>query len=94
MLSGPSKLGSGTITYHIDKEYGLLVKMDAVMIPDVNIRTMEVKDIRINPKLSSDRFVLDLPEGVELNNYVFDEENPAAGGAEGPARQVRPTIRP
>ena len=31
---------------------------------------------------------------VELNNYVFDEENPAAGGAEGPARQVRPTIRP
>lgn len=94
VLSGPSKLGPGTITFHIDQEYGLLVKMEAIVIPDVNIRRMEVTNIRINPKLASDRFVLDVPEGVELQQYVYDDEHPAPGSDARPAPQVRPGIKP
>ncbi len=60
--------GQGKTVIHFDKESGQMIKM-VVFAPDGKpMTTMTYSDIKINDKISPDRFVFKAPPGVEVQD--------------------------
>ena len=48
------------------KDSGIMIKMVGLDAEGKAIMTMNVKDVKLNPEISPDRFVFKAPEGVEV----------------------------
>ena len=64
----PDQVGMGKTVIHYDKESGQMVKMVTYTPDGKPMATMTYSDIKINDKISPDRFVFKAPPGVEVQD--------------------------
>ena len=64
----PDQAGQGKTVIHYDKESGQMIKMVAYTPDGKPMTTMTYSDIKINDKISPDRFVFKAPPGVEVQD--------------------------
>jgi outer membrane lipoprotein-sorting protein len=55
-----------TMRYYYDKGSGMMVKMAGKTVDGKTTMTSIVKDLKVNPDISADRFVFKVPEGVHV----------------------------
>jgi len=64
----PDQAGQGKTVIHYDKESGQMIKMVTYTPDGKPMTTMTHSDIKINDKISPDRFVFKVPPGVEVQD--------------------------
>ena len=64
----PDQAGLGKTVIHYDKESGQMIKMVTYTPDGKPMTTMTYSDIKINDKISPDRFVFKAPPGVEVQD--------------------------
>jgi len=64
----PDQAGVGKTVIHYDKESGQMIKMITYTPDGKPMSTMTYSDIKINDKISPDRFVFKAPPGVEVQD--------------------------
>ena len=61
---GPQPMSKSKM--YFAKDSGIMIKMVGLDAEGKAIMTMNVKDVKLNPKISPDRFVFKAPEGVQV----------------------------
>jgi len=64
----PDQAGQGKTVIHFDKESGQMIKMVTYTPDGKPMSTMTYSDIKINDKISPDRFIFKAPPGVEVQD--------------------------
>ncbi len=64
----PDQAGQGKTVIHYDKESGQMIKMVTYAPDGKPMNTMTYSDIKINDKISPERFVFKAPPGVEVQD--------------------------
>ena len=64
----PDQSGQGKTVIHYDKESGQMIKMVTYTPDGKPMSTMTYSDIKINDKISPDRFIFKAPPGVEVQD--------------------------
>ena len=64
----PDQAGQGKTVIHYDKESGQMIKMITYTPDGKPMATMTYTDIKVNDKISPDRFVFKAPPGVEVQD--------------------------
>jgi len=64
----PDQSGQGKTVIHFDKESGQMIKMVTYTPDGKPMSTMTYSDIKINDKISPDRFIFKAPPGVEVQD--------------------------
>jgi outer membrane lipoprotein-sorting protein len=73
----PTPTGPTTMNVYFHKDTGMMVKMVGIDKSGKAMLTMTYSDMKINPKISPDRFVFKAPEGVTVMDMT-------GGGSTGP----------
>ena len=66
----PDQSGQGKTVIHFDKESGQMIKMVTYTPDGKPMSTMTYSDIKINDKISPDRFIFKAPPGVEVQDLT------------------------
>lgn len=80
----PDQAGQGKTVVHYDKESGQMIKMVAYSPDGKPMTTMTFSDIKVNDKISPDRFVFKAPPGQASVGLV--PADPLQRGMAGPVQ--------
>jgi len=81
----PAARAGMTMRYYYDKGSGMMVKMVGKSIDGKTTMTSIVKDFKVNPPISADRFVFKAPEGAQVMDMTSGQ--PQAQPAHEPKSQ-------
>ncbi len=80
----PAAQAGMTMRYYYDKDSGMMVKMVGKSVDGKTTMTTIVKDLKLNPDISADRFVFKVPEGVQVMDMTAGQPQPK------PAHEAEP----
>ncbi|HUW81587.1 MAG TPA: hypothetical protein VMZ31_02175 [Phycisphaerae bacterium] len=82
----PAAQAGMTMRYYYDKDSGMMVKMVGKSTDGKTSMTSIVKDLKLNPDISADRFVFKVPEGAHVMDMTSGQPQPQpAPEAESPS---------